>query len=91
MPTLPGILKLSDTYNLNIISKAKHKQITPEQQYDLGEHTKEVSREKLIILAKELEIYKKEYNLIDFHDMITNFIKLEDRYRMIIVTKMIYT
>ena len=65
----------ADSEELNIISKAKHKQITPEQQYDLGEHTKEVSREKLIILAKELEIYKKEYNLIDFHDMITNFIK----------------
>ena len=65
----------SESEELNIISKAKHKQIKVEQQYDLGEHSKEVSREKLIILANELEIYKREYGLIDFHDMIANFIK----------------
>ena len=65
----------SNSEELNIIDKAKHKQITVEQQYDLGEHTKEVSREKLIILDNELRIYKKEYGLIDFHDMISNFIK----------------
>ena len=65
----------SNSEELNIIDKAKHKQITVEQQYDRGEHTKEVSREKLIILDNELRIYKKEYGLIDFHDMISDFIK----------------
>ena len=65
----------SNSEELNIIDKAKHKQITVEQQYDLGEHTKEVSREKLIILDNELKIYKKEYGLIDFHNMISQFIK----------------
>ena len=65
----------SKSEELNIISTARHKKITAAQQYDLGEHTKEVSREKLIILDEEIKKYKKEYSLIDFHDMITNFIR----------------
>ena len=64
----------SESEELNIISTARHRKITAEQQYDLGEHTKEVSREKLIILDEEIKKYKKEYDLIDFHDMITQFI-----------------
>jgi DNA helicase-2/ATP-dependent DNA helicase PcrA len=65
----------SDSEELSIIDKARHREISVIQQYDLGEHTKEVSREKLVILDQEIKKYKKEYNLIDFHDMITEFIK----------------
>ena len=65
----------SKSEELNIISTARHKKITAAQQYDLGEHTKEVSREKLIILDEEIKKYKKEYNLIDFNDMILDFTK----------------
>ena len=65
----------SNSEELSIIDKARHKEISVVQQYDLGEHTKEVSREKLVILDQEIKKYKKEYNLIDFHDMITEFIK----------------
>ena len=65
----------SNSEELSIIDKARHKEIGVVQQYDLGEHTKEVSREKLVILDQEIKKYKREYNLIDFHDMITEFIK----------------
>ena len=39
----------SNSEELSIIDKARHKEISIVQQYDLGEHTKEVSREKLVI------------------------------------------
>jgi|TARA_R110001583_G_scaffold46000_1_gene144550 DNA helicase-2/ATP-dependent DNA helicase PcrA len=65
----------SNSPELNIINAAKHKQITTLQQYDLGEHIADVSREKVEILSNELETYKKEKHLIDFHDMISDFIK----------------
>jgi len=65
----------SNSEELSIIDKARHKEISVMDQYDLGEHTKEVSREKLIILDQEIKKYKREYGLIDFHDMITDFIK----------------
>ena len=53
----------SNSPELNIINAAKHKQITTLQQYDLGEHIADVSREKVEILSNELETYKKEKHL----------------------------
>jgi hypothetical protein len=41
----------------------------------LKEHTQDVEFNKLKIIANELERYKKEYNLVDFNDMILNFTK----------------
>ena len=65
----------SDSEYLRIINLAKLRNITPEQQYDLNEHNQELERDKLKIIAAELERYKKEHNLIDFNDMITEFTK----------------
>ena len=65
----------SDSEYLRIINLAKLRNITPEQQYDLNEHNQELERDKLKIIAAELERYKKEHNLIDFKDMITEFTK----------------
>ena len=39
------------------------------------DHTQDLERDKLRIIHNELKRYKKEYNLIDFNDMILNFIK----------------
>ena len=60
---------------LRIIQLARLKNITPEQQYNLKEQTQDISLRDLIICVNELKAYKKEYNLIDFTDMITEFVK----------------
>ena len=65
----------SDSEYLRIINLAKLRNITPEQQYDLNEHNQVLERDKLKIIAAELERYKKEHNLIDFNDMIMDFTK----------------
>ena len=65
----------SDSEYLRIINLAKLRNITPEQQFDLAEHNQDLERDKLTIIANEIERYKKEYNLIDFNDMILHFIK----------------
>ena len=69
-----GIFTTKSDY-LRILQLAKLRNISFEKQYDLQEHTQDVEFEKLRILAHELERYKKEYNLIDFNDMILKFIK----------------
>ncbi len=60
---------------LRIIQLSKLRNITPEQQYNLQEHTQDVSLRDLLICYNEINAYKKEYNLIDFTDMIVNFVK----------------
>ena len=65
----------SDSEYLQIINLAKLRGITPDQQYDTQEHTQDLERNKLTIISNELERYKKEYGLVDFNDMILNFIK----------------
>ena len=60
---------------LQIINLAKVRNITPEQQYNKREHTQDLELDKLHNIAEALRIYKKEYNLIDFNDMILDFIK----------------
>ena len=65
----------SDSEYLRIINLAKLRNITPEQQFDLAEHNQDLERDKLTIIANEIERYKKEYSLIDFNDMILHFIK----------------
>ena len=69
-----GIFTTKSDY-LRIIQLAKLRDITPEQQYNLQEHTQDISVKNLRIFANELESYKKQYGLIDFNDMITQFIK----------------
>ena len=69
-----GIFATKSDY-LRIIQLAKLRNISFERQYDLKEHTQDVEFDKLRILANELERYKKEYTLIDFNDMILQFVK----------------
>ena len=70
-----GIFTTHSDY-LRIIQLAKLRGITPEQQYNLREHSQDLSVRDLKILDNELKEYKKQYGLIDFNDMITQFIKL---------------
>jgi DNA helicase-2/ATP-dependent DNA helicase PcrA len=65
----------SDSEYLRIIQLAQLKNITIEQQYDLKEHVQDLSFSNLRIISNELKRYKKEYSLIDFNDMITEFTK----------------
>jgi ATP-dependent exoDNAse (exonuclease V) beta subunit len=69
-----GIFTTKSDY-LRILQLAKLRNISFERQYDLQEHTQVVEFDKLRILAHELERYKKEHTLIDFNDMILNFVK----------------
>ena len=69
-----GIFNTKSDY-LRILQLAKLRNISFEKQYNLKEHTQDVEFHKLRILSHELERYKKEYGLIDFNDMILDFIK----------------
>ena len=60
---------------LRIVQMAKLRSITPEQQYNLKEHTQDITVKQLKQFVHDLNQYKKDYNLIDFTDMITEFIK----------------
>jgi superfamily I DNA/RNA helicase len=70
-----GGIFTSDSEYLRIINLAKLRNITAEQQFDLAEHNQDLERDKLRIISNEIERYKKEYGLIDFNDMILEFIK----------------
>jgi len=70
-----GGIFTSDSEYLRIIQLAQLRNITPEQQFDLAEHTQDLERDQLRIIHNELARYKKEYNLIDFNDMILDFTK----------------
>ena len=69
-----GLFTTKSDY-LRIINLAKLRNITIDQQFNLGDHNQDVEYDKLNIIANELERYKKEYNLIDFNDMILDFVK----------------
>jgi len=60
---------------LRIVQIAKLRGITPEQQYNLKEHTQDITVKQLKQFVHDLNQYKKDYNLIDFTDMITEFVK----------------
>jgi superfamily I DNA/RNA helicase len=65
----------TDSEYLQIINLAQVRNITLEQQYNKREHTQDLELNKLYIISNELRRYKKEYNLIDFNDMILDFTK----------------
>ena len=69
-----GVFTTKSDY-LRLIQLAKLRNISIAQQYDLQEHTQDVEFNKLKIIANELASYKKQYGLIDFNDMILDFIK----------------
>ena len=60
---------------LRIVQLAKLRGITPEKQFNLKEHTQDITTHQLKQFVHDLNQYKKDYNLIDFTDMITEFIK----------------
>ena len=60
---------------LRIIHLARLKGITPERQFNLKEHTQKITVKDLKEVDHQLKEYKKAYNLIDFTDMIEQFIK----------------
>ena len=62
---------------LRIVQIARLRGITPEQQYNLKEHTQDIKVKDLKQFVHDLEQYKKDYNLIDFTDMITEFVKMD--------------
>lgn len=69
-----GLFSTKSDY-LRIIHLAKLRNISIDQQYNLKEHNQDVEYRTLIHLAEELKRYKKEYNLIDYNDMILDFVK----------------
>ena len=60
---------------LRIIQLAKLRGITPEEQFNKQEHTQLIDIKTLKQFDHDLKQYKKDYNLIDFTDMITEFVK----------------
>ncbi len=70
---------------LRIVQLAKLRNITPEEQYNLRQHTQDITESELKRFSNELSRYKKEYNLIDFTDMITEFIKSDKSPRFDVV------
>ena len=70
---------------LRIIQIAKLRGITPEQQYNLKEHTQDITVKQLKQFVHDLNQYKKDYNLIDFTDMITEFVKSDKSPRFDVV------
>ena len=70
---------------LRIVQMAKLRSITPEQQYNLKEHTQDITVKQLKQFVHDLNQYKKDYNLIDFTDMITEFVKSDKSPRFDVV------
>ena len=69
-----GLFTTKSDY-LRIIHLAKLRNITLDEQFNLKEHNQKLEYTKLKIIANELERYKKEYGLIDYNDMILDFVK----------------
>ena len=65
----------SDNEYLRIINKARVKEIDVLKEYDNYGHTLDIERDLLYLLDKELKKYKKEKGLIDYDDMLEQFIE----------------
>ena len=72
--TWNGIFSSNSEY-LTLINLARSKQITALEQFDRNEHLGKVERQKIDAIAKEIKDYKKVYGLIDYHDMLENFLE----------------
>jgi superfamily I DNA/RNA helicase len=68
-----GIFSSNSEY-LSLINLARVRQITAEQQFNRNEHLSWISKTKLIGIEKEINNYKSAHNLIDFTDMIQQFL-----------------
>ena len=68
-----GIFSSNSEY-LSLINLARVRQITAEEQFNRNEHLSWISKNKLIGIEKEINNYKSAHNLIDFTDMIQQFL-----------------
>jgi len=65
----------SDNEYLRIINKARVQGIPVLEEYDKNRHSLDVERDLLYLLDQELSRYKQEKGLVDYDDMLENFIK----------------
>jgi DNA helicase-2/ATP-dependent DNA helicase PcrA len=68
-----GIFTSNSEY-LSLINLARVRNISVLDQLDRNEHLGKIERDKLQVVAKHIEDYKNTYKLIDYNDMIENFI-----------------
>jgi len=65
----------SDNEYLQLINKARVKEIDVLEEYDNNVHTLDIERDLLYLLDQEFKRYKKEKGLIDYDDMLERFIE----------------
>ena len=65
----------SDNEYLRIMNRARVKEIPVLEEYDNYNHTLDIERDLLYLLDQELIRYKKEKNLIDYDDLLEQFIE----------------
>ena len=65
----------SDNEYLRLINKARVLGIPVLDQYDKNEHSLDIERDLLYLLDQELKRYKKEKGLIDYNDMLEQFVR----------------
>jgi len=65
----------SDNEYLRIINRSRVKEIPVLEEYDNYNHTLDIERDLLYLLDQELIRYKKEKNLVDYDDLLEQFIK----------------
>lgn len=71
-----GFLNSSSEY-FNLISAARIKNISIEDEYNTDMYSENMDKRLLPIISKELNNYKDSYKLVDFTDMIDKFIVSE--------------
>ena len=64
----------SDSEYLNLINLARVRQTSPLNELDRNEHLGKIERFKLDAIAKEIDAYKEGKKLIDFTDMLDQFL-----------------
>ena len=69
-----GIFTSNSEY-LSLINLASVRNINILDQLDRNEHLGKIERDKLQIVAKHIEDYKNTYQLIDYNDMLNQFIE----------------
>ena len=68
-----GIFTSNSEY-LNLINLATVRNISVLDQLDRNEHLGKIERDKIQVVAKHIEDYKNTYKLIDYNDMLNQFI-----------------
>lgn len=69
-----------DNIYFQLINRAKNKDISIEEEYATNEYSREdIVWDILKTVNENLEVYKKKTNLIDFNDMVKNFISQKDK------------